>query len=118
MSNAYQLIWFRQDLRIHDHAALWHASQQGPSLGLVILSPEQWKQRRCSNKNKFLFTTTQNASERVSSTYSTSYSSHSLLEEIANFISDFSKKYNIENVYANIEIGVNELKEIKRYKTI
>ncbi|KAA5556989.1 deoxyribodipyrimidine photo-lyase, partial [Pseudomonas aeruginosa] len=25
MSNAYQLIWFRQDLRIHDHAALWHA---------------------------------------------------------------------------------------------
>ena len=39
-------------------------------------------------------------------------------KEIANFISDFSKKYNIENVYANIEIGVNELKEIKRYKTI
>jgi deoxyribodipyrimidine photo-lyase len=27
MSNVYQLIWFRQDLRIHDHAALWHARQ-------------------------------------------------------------------------------------------
>jgi deoxyribodipyrimidine photo-lyase len=34
-------------------------------------------------------------------------------KEIANFISDFSKKYNIENVYANIEIGVNELKRDK-----
>ena len=24
-----QLIWFRQDLRIHDHAALWQAHQAG-----------------------------------------------------------------------------------------
>ena len=36
------IIWFRQDLRIHDHAALWHASQHGPMLALVILSPQQW----------------------------------------------------------------------------
>ncbi|RQL73712.1 hypothetical protein BJI55_11670 [Acinetobacter pittii] len=43
MSNVNQLIWFRQDLRVRDHAALWHASQQGPCIGLVILSPEQWK---------------------------------------------------------------------------
>jgi deoxyribodipyrimidine photo-lyase len=28
MSHVYQLIWFRQDLRIHDHAALWHAVKQ------------------------------------------------------------------------------------------
>ncbi len=44
MSNAYQLIWFRQDLRVRDHAALWHACQQGNSIALVILSPDQWKQ--------------------------------------------------------------------------
>ena len=70
--------------------------------------------RRCSNKNKFLFTTTQNASEKLAAL-------HIPLviqvipdwKEIANFISDFSKKYNIENVYANIEIGVNELKRDK-----
>ena len=43
MSNVNQLIWFRQDLRVRDHAALWHASQQGPCIGLIILSPEQWK---------------------------------------------------------------------------
>ncbi|EKU36881.1 deoxyribodipyrimidine photolyase domain protein [Acinetobacter sp. WC-141] len=40
MSNVNQLIWFRQDLRVRDHAALWHACQQGPSIGLIILSPE------------------------------------------------------------------------------
>ncbi len=65
MSNVYQLIWFRQDLRIHDHAALWHASQQGPSLGFShLIARAMETTRRCSNKNKFLFTTTQNASEK------------------------------------------------------
>ena len=43
MSNAYQLIWFRQDLRIHDHAALWHATQAGPCIAICILSPAQWQ---------------------------------------------------------------------------
>ena len=44
MSNTYQLIWFRQDLRIHDHAALWHATQAGPCIAICILSPTQWQQ--------------------------------------------------------------------------
>ena len=43
MQSDYQLIWFRQDLRIHDHAALWHATQTGRTVALVILSPEQWQ---------------------------------------------------------------------------
>lgn len=38
-----QLIWFRQDLRIQDHTALYYAQQQGPCIALVILSPEQWR---------------------------------------------------------------------------
>ncbi|KGT46288.1 MULTISPECIES: deoxyribodipyrimidine photo-lyase [Acinetobacter] len=37
------LIWFRNDLRLHDHAALWHATQSRQCLALVILSPEQWQ---------------------------------------------------------------------------
>lgn len=37
-----QLLWFRQDLRLNDHVALWHATQQGQTAALVILSPEQW----------------------------------------------------------------------------
>lgn len=115
MSNTYQLIWFRQDLRIHDHAALWHASQQGPSLGLVILSPEQWKQHADAPiKISFYLRQLRTLQKELSAL-------HIPLviqvipdwKEIANFISDFSKKYNIENVYANIEIGVNELKRDK-----
>lgn len=38
-----QLIWFKQDLRLHDHTALWHATQTGPTIALTVLSPDQWR---------------------------------------------------------------------------
>ena len=70
--------------------------------------------RRCSNKNKFYLRQLRTLQKKLAAL-------HIPLviqvipdwKEIANFISDFSKKYNIENVYANIEIGVNELKRDK-----
>ena len=37
-----QLIWFRQDLRIQDHAALWHATQAGSCVAFVAISFGQW----------------------------------------------------------------------------
>ncbi len=41
------IVWFRQDLRLSDHAALWHACQMGrPIIPLYILddvNPGQWK---------------------------------------------------------------------------
>lgn len=37
-----QLIWFRNDLRIHDNRALSAALQAGPSVAVFILSPQQW----------------------------------------------------------------------------
>ncbi|HHX34093.1 MAG TPA: deoxyribodipyrimidine photo-lyase [Gammaproteobacteria bacterium] len=37
-----QLIWFRNDLRIHDNTALHAAMQAGPTIAVFILSPGQW----------------------------------------------------------------------------
>ncbi|MBD7983952.1 deoxyribodipyrimidine photo-lyase [Sporosarcina sp. Sa2YVA2] len=34
------IVWFRKDLRIHDHAALWEASQQGIVIPLFIWSEQ------------------------------------------------------------------------------
>lgn len=39
-----QVVWFKRDLRIHDHAALALAAQAGPVLPLYILEPELWSQ--------------------------------------------------------------------------
>ncbi|MGB0712629.1 MAG: deoxyribodipyrimidine photo-lyase, partial [Gammaproteobacteria bacterium] len=36
MSNGIQLVWFKRDLRIHDHAPLSRAARDGPCLGVYI----------------------------------------------------------------------------------
>lgn len=38
-----QLVWFRQDLRIHNNSALTQAMQQGPAMAVYVLSPKQWQ---------------------------------------------------------------------------
>ena len=35
-----QVVWFKRDLRVRDHAPLWHAAQRGPVLGLYVYEPE------------------------------------------------------------------------------
>ncbi len=40
---AWQVVWFKRDLRIHDHRPLWEAAQQGPVLPLHVVEPELWQ---------------------------------------------------------------------------
>jgi deoxyribodipyrimidine photo-lyase len=35
-----QVVWFKRDLRVHDHAPLYRASTLGPVLGLFVYEPE------------------------------------------------------------------------------
>jgi deoxyribodipyrimidine photo-lyase len=37
------LVWFRRDLRVHDHTALHHAARRGEVVGLFVVSPEAWR---------------------------------------------------------------------------
>lgn len=39
-----QLVWFKRDLRVHDHAPLASAAAQGPVLPLYIVEPGLWRQ--------------------------------------------------------------------------
>ena len=41
---SYGVVWFKRDLRLHDHAALHHAAQQGPVLCLYVIEPSVWAQ--------------------------------------------------------------------------
>ena len=41
---SYTLVWFKRDLRWHDHAALAHAAQQGPVRCIYVIEPELWLQ--------------------------------------------------------------------------
>ena len=41
MNNKTIIVWFRKDLRIHDHPALWEASKLGAVIPVFIWSPEE-----------------------------------------------------------------------------
>lgn len=38
------LVWFKRDLRLHDHQPLWHAANKGAVLPVYIIEPDYWQQ--------------------------------------------------------------------------
>ena len=112
MSHPYQLIWFRQDLRIHDHAALWHATQAGPCLALVILSPAQWQRHDdAAIKIEFYLRQLQQLKQQLDQlNIPLMIQTIPLWKDLPDFFADLLQQLEIEHVYANVELGVNELK--------
>jgi len=39
-----QIVWFKRDLRLHDHAAFSAAAARGPVLPLYLIEPDLWRQ--------------------------------------------------------------------------
>jgi len=112
MSTAYQLIWFRQDLRIQDHAALWHATQAGPTVAVVILSPEQWQLHDdAAIKIEFYLRQLQSLKDELAS-LNIPLLVHTipLWKDVPEYFVNLMQQLPIQDVYANIELGVNELK--------
>ncbi len=112
MSTAYQLIWFRQDLRIHDHAALWHATQAGPCIAMVILSPEQWQLHHDAPiKIEFYLRQLQALKQQLEHLHiPLLVQIIPLWKDIPDFLKQLAQRIPIHNIYANIELAVNELK--------
>ncbi|MEM8645822.1 MAG: deoxyribodipyrimidine photo-lyase [Pseudomonadota bacterium] len=50
MSAPVQAVWFKRDLRIHDHRALYHAVQQGPVVPFFVAEPAFWQQSDVSGR--------------------------------------------------------------------
>ena len=38
----YRIVWFKRDLRLHDHAPLAEAARVGPGLCLYFIEPALW----------------------------------------------------------------------------
>ena len=106
-----QLIWFRQDLRIHDHAALWHATQQGPCIALAVLSPEQWQLHQDARiKTDFYLRRLKYLKQQLQQlNIPLIILNIPLWEDLAPEILNLCQTLKIENLHANIEVGVNEL---------
>ena len=50
-----QLVWFKRDLRIADHAPLFRAAQAGSVLPLYVVEPELWQQPDASDRQWLFF---------------------------------------------------------------
>lgn len=44
----YSIVWFKRDLRVHDHAPLVHAAERGPVLCLYVVETSLWIQPDCA----------------------------------------------------------------------
>ncbi|OTG66592.1 cryptochrome/photolyase family protein [Acinetobacter silvestris] len=107
-----QLIWFRQDLRLHDHAALWHATTTGQSIALVILSPEQWRLHDdAAIKIDFYLRQLQQLKQDLELlNIPLIIETIQLWKDVPQFIQKLCLDLNISEIHANIELGQNELK--------
>ncbi|MEL6371730.1 MAG: FAD-binding domain-containing protein [Pseudomonadota bacterium] len=47
---APQLVWFKRDLRVQDHAPLVHATEAGPVLPVYVVEPDLWAQPDVSGR--------------------------------------------------------------------
>ena len=106
------IIWFRQDLRIHDHAALWHANQHGPMLALVILSPQQWLLHHDAAVKIDLYVRQLHDLKQSLAQLNISLLilNIPLWQDIPLQLSSLCHTLQVQKIFANIEMGVNELK--------
>ena len=111
MSHAYQVIWFRQDLRIHDHAALWHATQAGQCIALVILSPGHCQRHKNTTiKIEFYLRQLQELKKQLDSlNIPLIVQTIPLWNDIPQFFIRLLEHISFQTIYANIEVGVHEL---------
>ncbi len=51
-----QVVWFKRDLRVADHAPLYHAARKGPVCPLYVVEPELWQQPDASVRHQAFIT--------------------------------------------------------------
>ena len=112
----YQLLWLRQDLRIFDHTALHHAMAAGPTVAVVVLSPEQWRLHHDATiKIDFYLRQLSELQQQLQQLHIPLHIEIiPYWKDIPSFITQFCQSHNIENVYANIDLGWNELQRDAR----
>ena len=107
-----QLLWFRQDLRLNDHVALWHATQQGQTAALVILSPEQWALHADADIKIDFYLRQLNVlkADLEQLNIALIVLKVPLWKNIPEAMAQVCAELKVQTVHANIELGVNELK--------
>jgi deoxyribodipyrimidine photo-lyase len=106
-----QIIWFRKDLRIHDNPALTQACKNGPVTAVYFITPQQWQQHDVApiqidfiekSLNQLANSLATLGIELVIETVE-------LFVDIPGVLDKLCKKLNVSEVFANSEVGVDEI---------
>ncbi|QFQ32129.1 deoxyribodipyrimidine photo-lyase [Buchnera aphidicola] len=106
------LIWFRNDLRIHDNTALYHAclSETNKVIGLFIFTSKQWSQHYVSTKKiSFLYQNLKSLKDELLKLNINLY--HHECTDFLNsieYLSYFCQVNKINHVFYNYQYEINE----------
>lgn len=112
MDEKINLMWFRNDLRVKDNLALYHAQQLNlPTIGICILTPTQWKKHHWGDvKVSFYLENLKYLKQELEKLnipliIEVVNSFENCVDVFYKLLSDFE----IQNVFYNLEYEVNEI---------
>jgi Deoxyribodipyrimidine photolyase len=105
------LYWFRNDLRLNDNTALFHATEQDSTIAVFIITPTQWQQHDdASCKVDFWLRQLQQLSLQLKQLNIPLLIGHTeLWQDIPDLLSQLCQQHQIKSVYWNQEYGINEM---------
>jgi deoxyribodipyrimidine photo-lyase len=108
---SHQLVWFRNDLRVSDNPALYHACQQGKSVSAIyIVNPDQWREHDDADvkidfwKRNLAYLKNSLAALNIELHFFQVDSYH----QIPSLIKIICQQWEIEQLYFNHEYSINE----------
>lgn len=114
------IMWFRQDLRITDNAALWNATQDGSCIAFVALSPKQWQQHDdASIKINFYLRQLQTLKQSLEEkNIPLIIKKIDVWDDVPSYLEKLVKELKVDHIYANAEFGYNEQQRDQKIKNL
>ena len=104
MKQKIVIIWFKRDLRVHDHAPLFEAAQTGyPVLPIYVVEPEYWKQSFASRRHWHFIHDC--LVELRQDCISLGQGLDVRVGDVVDVFSQINKNYDIRGIYAHEENG-------------
>jgi len=104
------LVWFRRDLRLRDHPALYHAAKAGQVVGVFLINTIQWKQHdEAPVKIDFWLRNLRELSSELTHRNIPLLIAHSdTYDDVPEAIASLASRYDCQAVHFNDEYEVNE----------
>lgn len=97
------IVWFKRDLRLHDHAPLVHAAARRSVMPLYVFEPEFWKQPEW-DQTHFEFVC-QSLKELHGALHQIGLQLHCRVGEVVDVLADIHRRISIASVHSHEETG-------------